>query len=85
MTTNKTTKTRNTITGEFSREQLALLSWPIAWDGTMDLESRAAEEGALRDLVDEARAELDSHPDSVAVVIEAGEIVTVLVGSVEEA
>jgi hypothetical protein len=64
------------ITGEYDRAALDRLLWPVAWSGTVDAETRAAEESALSDLVDEAREALASDPDAVAVRIEAGAVVS---------
>jgi hypothetical protein len=71
---------RTTVTGTFTRSALRDLLRPIAWQGTVDAEYRAAEESAIRALVEEARDCLDSNPDAHAVEIVDGE----LIGSVVE-
>lgn len=69
-----TTTIRSAITGEYNLETIARLLQPIAWSGTVDAETRAAEEAALSELADDAREAIASDPDAVAVRIDAGEV-----------
>jgi len=64
-----------TISGEYDRDSLNKLLWPIAWSGTASTETRRAYEDALRELVDEAREALAQDPDAVAVEIRDGAVV----------
>jgi hypothetical protein len=68
------------INGRFSRSDLNRLSWPIAWDGTVSSEARAAYEAELAALLDEAQAALSDSPDAVAVEIVDGKVTAVIQG-----
>ncbi len=70
---------RSTITGDLTNKDLDRLAWPIAWNGTVPAEQRAAEEADLSELISDARCQLANNPDAYAVEVKDGEIIGVIV------
>lgn len=68
------TTLREQITGTYDGENLAELTHPVAWSGTVDAETRREQEADRAELVDEIRDAL-ADPDVAAVRVERGEIV----------
>jgi len=71
---------RRAISGTYDGEKLNKLLWPVAWSGAVGPETRAACEGAVRELVEEAREALRQDGDAVAVEIKDGEVVATVHG-----
>lgn len=67
------TALRQSITGTYDRDSLAVLTRPVAWSGTVDAGTRREQEADRAALVDEIRAAL-ADPEVVGVVVKAGEI-----------
>lgn len=71
-------KLRAQVSGEYNKEALSRLKFPIAWNGAVSAQQRAAEEADLSALVAEARDALVADSDAVGVEIRNGRVVATI-------